>query len=74
MDLVHSHSVKNVNEGLGMFDGSPDQYFHTNDRRNHVAWDSLCFDYGKDNVMHFLSPTAGTGSKNTNLTVSGLMG
>jgi len=54
MDLVHSHSVKNVNEGLGMFDGSPGQYFHTNHRRNHVAWDSLCFDYGKDNVMHFL--------------------
>ncbi len=54
MDLVHSHSVKNVNEGLGLFDGSPGQYFHTNHRRNHVAWDSLCFDYGKDNVLHFL--------------------
>jgi 1,4-alpha-glucan branching enzyme len=54
MDLVHSHSVKNVNEGLGLFDGSPGQYFHTNARRNHVAWDSLCFDYGKDNVIHFL--------------------
>jgi 1,4-alpha-glucan branching enzyme len=54
MDLVHSHSVKNVNEGLGFFDGTPGQYFHTNERRNHVAWDSLCFDYGKDNVLHFL--------------------
>ncbi|MCX6330836.1 MAG: alpha amylase C-terminal domain-containing protein [Bacteroidia bacterium] len=54
MDLVHSHSVKNINEGLGLFDGSPGQYFHTNDRRNHIAWDSLCFDYGKDNVIHFL--------------------
>jgi len=54
IDLVHSHSVKNVNEGLGLFDGSPGQYFHTNERRNHVAWDSLCFDYGKDNVIHFL--------------------
>jgi 1,4-alpha-glucan branching enzyme len=54
MDIVHSHSVKNVNEGLGLFDGTPGQYFHTNDRRNHVAWDSLCFDYGKDNVLHFL--------------------
>jgi len=39
MDLVHSHSVKNVNEGLGMFDGSTGQYFNTNHRRNHVAWD-----------------------------------
>lgn len=54
MDLVQSHSVKNVNEGLGLFDGSPNQYFHTNERRNHIAWDSLCFDYGKDNVIHFL--------------------
>ncbi len=54
MDLVHSHSVKNINEGLGLFDGSPGQYFHTNERRNHIAWDSLCFDYGKDSVIHFL--------------------
>ena len=54
MDLVHSHSVKNVNEGLGLFDGSAGQYFHSNERRNHRAWDSLCFDYGKDNVIHFL--------------------
>ena len=54
MDLVHSHSVKNVNEGLGLFDGSPGQYFHSNQRRYHVAWDSLCFDYGKNNVIHFL--------------------
>jgi 1,4-alpha-glucan branching enzyme len=54
MDLIHSHSVKNVNEGLGMFDGTPDQYFHTGSRRNHIAWDSLCFDYGKNNVLHFL--------------------
>lgn len=54
MDLIHSHSVKNSNEGLGLQDGSPGQYFHSNERRNHRAWDSLCFDYGKDNVIHFL--------------------
>jgi 1,4-alpha-glucan branching enzyme len=54
MDLVHSHSVKNIIEGLGLFDGSAGQYFHSNERRNHKAWDSLCFDYGKDNVIHFL--------------------
>jgi 1,4-alpha-glucan branching enzyme len=54
MDLVHSHSVKNVIEGLGLFDGSTGQYFHAGARRNHKAWDSLCFDYGKDNVLHFL--------------------
>jgi len=54
MDLIHSHSVKNVNEGLGLFDGSEGQYFHPNERRYHRAWDSLCFDYGKNNVIHFL--------------------
>jgi 1,4-alpha-glucan branching enzyme len=54
IDLVHSHSVRNVNEGLGLFDGSPGQYFHSGDRRIHIAWDSLCFDYGKDSVIHFL--------------------
>ncbi|MGD0582823.1 MAG: alpha amylase C-terminal domain-containing protein [Bacteroidales bacterium] len=54
MDLVHSHSVKNVNEGLGLFDGSLYQYFHTGDRRNHIAWDSLCFNYGSNKVLHFL--------------------
>jgi 1,4-alpha-glucan branching enzyme len=54
MDLVHSHSVKNINEGLALFDGSLDQYFHSGDRRNHIAWDSLCFNYGKNKVLHFL--------------------
>jgi 1,4-alpha-glucan branching enzyme len=54
MDLIHSHSVKNVNEGLGLLDGSTGQYFHSNERRIHKAWDSLCFDYGKNNVIHFL--------------------
>lgn len=54
IDLVHSHSVKNEDEGLGNFDGSAHQYFHEGDRRNHQAWDSLCFDYGKNEVLHFL--------------------
>jgi|LSQX01.1.fsa_nt_gb 1,4-alpha-glucan branching enzyme len=54
MDIVQSHAVKNTNEGLGLFDGSPGQYFHTSNRRDHVAWDSLCFDYGKNSVIHFL--------------------
>ena len=55
MDIVHSHAVKNENEGLGRLDGTPDQYFHHDQaRRNHPAWDSLCFDYGKNEVLHFL--------------------
>ncbi|MCM1519897.1 MAG: alpha amylase C-terminal domain-containing protein [Lachnoclostridium sp.] len=54
MDIVHSHAVKNEVEGLGRLDGSPDLYFYSGDRREHPAWDSLCFDYGKDEVLHFL--------------------
>lgn len=54
MDIVHSHAVKNEVEGLGRLDGSPDLYFHSGDRREHPAWDSLCFDYGKNEVLHFL--------------------
>jgi 1,4-alpha-glucan branching enzyme len=54
MDIVHSHAVKNEVEGLGRFDGTPYQYFHDGGRREHPAWDSLCFDYGKNEVLHFL--------------------
>lgn len=54
MDLVHSHAVKNELEGLGNFDGTPYQYFHSGSRREHPAWDSLCFDYAKHEVLHFL--------------------
>ena len=54
MDIVHSHAVKNEVEGLGRFDGSYNQYFYGDNRREHPAWDSLCFDYGKNEVLHFL--------------------
>ena len=54
MDIVHSHAVKNENEGLGNLDGSKDLYFYGDERREHPAWDSLCFDYGKNEVLHFL--------------------
>ncbi len=54
MDLVHSHAVKNELEGLGNFDGTGYQYFHDGPRREHPAWDSLCFNYGKNEVLHFL--------------------
>lgn len=54
MDIVHSHAVKNEVEGLGNLAGDPCQYFYPGARREHPAWDSLCFDYGKDDVIHFL--------------------
>ena len=54
MDIVHSHAVKNENEGLANFAGDPNQYFYPGERHEHPAWDSLCFDYGKNQVIHFL--------------------
>ncbi|MGP1424338.1 MAG: alpha amylase C-terminal domain-containing protein [Prevotella fusca] len=54
MDIVHSHAVKNEVEGLGNLAGDTNQYFYPGDRHEHPAWDSLCFDYGKDEVLHFL--------------------
>lgn len=32
MDIVHSHAVKNENEGISRLDGSLDLYFHAGDR------------------------------------------
>ncbi len=54
MDIVHSHAVKNEVEGLGNYAGDPNQFFYPGERHEHPAWDSLCFDYGKNEVMHFL--------------------
>ncbi|WP_321517299.1 alpha amylase C-terminal domain-containing protein [uncultured Bacteroides sp.] len=54
MDIVHSHSIKNELEGLANLAGDPCQYFYQGAKREHPAWDSLCFDYGKNEVLHFL--------------------
>ena len=54
MDVIHSHAVKNVDEGLNRFDGTGHQYFHAGSRGEHAAWDSLCFDYSKYEVLRFL--------------------
>lgn len=54
LDIVHSHAVKNLSEGLNDFDGSGNQYFHAGDRGEHPAWDSKCFDYGRPEVRQFL--------------------
>ncbi|MFO7868565.1 MAG: alpha amylase C-terminal domain-containing protein [Bacteroidales bacterium] len=54
MDIIHSHSVKNELEGLSKYDGTDYQFFHKGPKGNHDAWDSKCFDYGKDDVVHFL--------------------
>jgi 1,4-alpha-glucan branching enzyme len=54
MDLVHSHAVRNVVEGLGSYDGTRYQFFHEGPRGEHPAWDSYCFNYNKNEVLHFL--------------------
>ena len=54
LDLVHSHSVSNVLEGLNGFDGTDFQYFHAGPRGRHAAWDSVVFDYAKYEVLRFL--------------------
>ncbi len=54
LDLVHSHAVKNTLEGLNLWDGTDEQYFHGGDRGEHVAWDSKLFNYRKPEVLGFL--------------------
>ncbi len=54
MDIVHSHAVKNEVEGISRYDGTTYQFFHEGTRGDHPAWDSRCFDYGKNQVLHFL--------------------
>ena len=54
MDIVHSHAVDNVAEGLSLFDGREDLYFYKGPQGRHPAWGSRCFDYGKDETKGFL--------------------
>jgi 1,4-alpha-glucan branching enzyme len=54
LDLVHSHAVSNVREGLNLLDGTDHQYFHAPPRGVHAAWDSMLFDYSKFEVLRFL--------------------
>ena len=54
MDLVHSHAVRNEAEGLARYDGTRTLFFHEGSRGEHPQWDSLCFDYGRGEVVHYL--------------------
>ena len=54
MDLVHSHAVKNVEEGLNRFDGTDYQYFHAGAKGEHPAWNSMTYDYEKPEVLRML--------------------
>ena len=54
LDVVHSHAVKNTNEGLNCFDGTEYQFFHQGAKGDHSAWGTKLFNYGKNEVIHFL--------------------
>ncbi|MEE1025555.1 MAG: alpha-amylase family glycosyl hydrolase, partial [Acutalibacteraceae bacterium] len=54
LDVVHSHAVKNTNEGLNEFDGTVYQFFHDGAKGDHCAWGTKLFNYGKNEVLHFL--------------------
>ena len=54
IDLVHSHAVRNEVEGPAAIDGSRSLYFHQDARGEHRQWDSLCFDYGRREVLKLL--------------------
>ncbi len=54
IDIVHSHAVKNTEEGLNDFDGSGHQYFHEGERGDQEQWDSKVFNYADTEVLRFL--------------------
>ncbi len=54
LDVVHSHAVGNTNEGLNEFDGTSYQFFHEGGKGDHPAWGTKLFNYGKNEVLHFL--------------------
>ena len=54
LDVVHSHAVKNTSEGINEFDGTTYQFFHEGGKGDHSAWGTKLFNYGKNEVIHFL--------------------
>lgn len=54
LDVVHSHACKNTREGINEFDGTDYQFFHAGAKGEHSAWGTKCFNYGKNEVLHFL--------------------
>ncbi len=54
LDIVHSHAIKNTNEGPNEFDGTVYQFFHEGAKGDHSAWGTKLFNYDKNEVIHFL--------------------
>lgn len=53
MDVVHSHFVKNTQEGLNRIDGT-DLYSMSGVAGDHPHWDSKLYNYGREEVQHML--------------------
>ncbi len=54
LDVVHSHACKNTREGINEFDGTDYQFFHAGPKGDHSAWGTKCFNYAKNEVIHYL--------------------
>eukprot|EP00033_Pygsuia_biforma_P003508 GCRY01003839.1.p1 GENE.GCRY01003839.1~~GCRY01003839.1.p1 ORF type:complete len:778 (-),score=83.50 GCRY01003839.1:94-2403(-) len=54
LDVVHSHSSKNVLDGLNHWDGTDHHYFHGGGKGCHAQWGSRLFNYGHWEVLRFL--------------------
>ena len=54
LDVVHSHACKNTREGINEFDGTAYQFFHDGPKGDHTAWGTKCFNYEKNEVIHYL--------------------
>lgn len=54
LDVVHSHSSKNVDDGLNMFNGTDHYLFHGGGRGMHDLWDSRLFNYTNYETLRFL--------------------
>ena len=54
LDVIHSHSSKNIEDGLNMFNGSTGCYFHEEGRGVHEHWDTRLFNYNEIEVLRLL--------------------
>lgn len=54
LDVVHSHSSKNVEDGLNNFNGTDHYLFHGGSKGMHDLWDSRLFNYASYETLRFL--------------------
>lgn len=54
LDVVHSHSSKNVDDGLNNFNGTDHYLFHGGGKGNHDLWDLRLFNYSNYETLRFL--------------------